>query len=379
MSQSNTTPPSGNNTNAGALKNTSNTQAKNPNAWNKKTGTWNKPGENSKKKFEKFQGATKGLEDHTFYYGQGMDTKFVTSKEHILNYIGKKYSSSEEVSLEKGKVVLLGHTQPTKYNDRAAFEKLPFWEQEQWKIDMKRYTEMKATLNKNLTACYAIIWGQMNDTLQNHVKRDPSYAAIDATRNGPELLTLVSNVCNKTSNIDHFMTRSTDALYAITQLSGTKMSLGDYYKHFVSKRKTAEITGLNFGSSKQQDGILETVKSKYGWNTNDADYQAFEKDKKTHANEQFFAMIFLKQAGERYEQVRTDLKNDYAKAKDNIPLTVDDMYSLLQIYKVPRAPKQNGNQRGNSKKSGGSADVNEETNNNTKAKHGVSFQQKDFS
>ena len=92
-----------------------------------------------------------------------MDTKFVTSKEHILNYIGKKFISSEEVSLEKGTVTILGHTEPTKHIDKAIFKTLPFWEQEQWRIDMKRYTERKATL---LT---------INTTLQNHVKGDPSY------------------------------------------------------------------------------------------------------------------------------------------------------------------------------------------------------------
>jgi hypothetical protein len=52
-------------------------------------------------------------------------------------------------------------------------------------------------------------------------------------------------------------------------------------------------------------------------------------------------MIFLRQAGDRYEQVRTDLKNDYAKANDNIPMTVDDMYLLLQLYQLPKVPKQN--------------------------------------
>ena len=55
---------------------------------------------------------------------------------------------------------------------------------------------------------------------------------IDAKQDGSALLALISDVCNKTSNIDHYMTRSMEALYSITQLSGSKMSLGDYYKRF---------------------------------------------------------------------------------------------------------------------------------------------------
>jgi hypothetical protein len=78
---------------------------------------------------------------------------------------------------------------------------------------------MKATVKKNLTACYAILWGQMTTTLQNHVKRDPSYGVIDGKRDAPALLALMNDVCNKTKNIDHYMTRSMEALYSITQLS----------------------------------------------------------------------------------------------------------------------------------------------------------------
>ena len=91
-------------------------------------------------------------------------------------------------------------------------------------------------------------------------------------------------------------------------------------------------------------------------------------------------MIFLRQAGDRYKQVRTDLKNDYAKAKDNIPMTVDDMYSLLQLYQLPKVPKQNSNQQGNPRRSGGSENNKDKLNDDNKGKHpGHSFQQKDFS
>ena len=87
----------GTDTTTGALKNTSNTQSKAPNAWNKKTGGWNKPADNSKKKFEKFQGGTKGLEDHIFFHGQEIDAKFVTSKEHILNHYRNIESQQDSV------------------------------------------------------------------------------------------------------------------------------------------------------------------------------------------------------------------------------------------------------------------------------------------
>ena len=55
---------------------------------------------------------------------------------------------------------------------------------------------------------------------------------------------------------------------------------------------------------------------------------------KIHAEEQAFAMIFLRQAGDCYDEVRRELKNNYPKGNDNIPMTVDEAYSLLQLYQV---------------------------------------------
>jgi hypothetical protein len=53
-----------------------------------------------------------------------MDIKFMTSKEHLLNYIGNKYSSSEEVSIENNQVTLLGHVQPERHKIKSEFKKL---------------------------------------------------------------------------------------------------------------------------------------------------------------------------------------------------------------------------------------------------------------
>ena len=73
-----------------------NKKNKTPNAWgtNKKT-EGGKENPNSGKPNKKFQGGTKGLEDDTFYYGPGMDNKFLHSKEKVINFIGKKYDQIE--------------------------------------------------------------------------------------------------------------------------------------------------------------------------------------------------------------------------------------------------------------------------------------------
>ena len=123
-----------------------------PNAWGtKKKQQGGGNDQNAANKNKKFQGGTKGLEEDTFYYGPGMDTQFIKSKEKVLNFIAKRFSASESVLIEKDKLTLLGHKVPKRIAMKQDFNVLSFWEQEQWKIDMKRYTDNKHTLEKNLT------------------------------------------------------------------------------------------------------------------------------------------------------------------------------------------------------------------------------------
>ena len=348
----------------------------------KKKVTWGKSnkqaskqnsGQNQKKRF---QGGTAGLEDHIFYYGTGMDTKFVTSKEHLLIYIAKKYSASEEVSLENGKPTLLGVTSPSKITD-TEYNKLGVIEKERIKITLKRHVEASDLLLKNLTACYAIIWGQLTENLKNHLRRDSTFADIHAQRNSPELFALMGSICTRTVGIDHAASKVMDHLYSIMTLSGDKMGLSDFYKQFIAKMKGNATAGIDFASSKLKKDMLDAFKEKGGHSAISTEYQNYKIDIKDHCNQQVYALIFMKQAGERYEECRRDLKNDFYKGNDNIPVTVDEAFALLQQF-VP-STRNNRNQTnkngGNAKKSNSSSN-NDEQESNAKGKHPAhSFQQ----
>ena len=317
---------------------------------------------------KKFQGAIKGLEEHIFYYGKGMDSKYITTKEHVLNYIGKKYTASEEVSIEKNSVQLLGRKPPTKHT-QTEYDALDLWEKESWKVDIKRYAEMKDTLEKNLTACYAIIWGQMSNTLRNQVCREATFKNIEDERDAPGLFNLIGLICNKTTTITHYPTRMLEALQLVLTLSGDKMNLADYYKYFVAKRKMGISAGLDFGTGGLQKHMLDQFVTETGHNASSQEYIDYNTTVSDTANEQFQAMIFMHNAGNRYEELRRDLRNSYTLGYDKMPRTVEDAYGILQMYET--TPKNNPN-KGNKKGPGGfDTDV--------KGKNfGQSFQQQDF-
>ena len=345
-----------------------------PNAWGtnkkKQQGGGNDQNANSANKNKRFEGGTKGLEEDTFYYGPGMDKKFIKSKEKVLSFISKRFTASEAVSIEKDKLTLLGHKIPKRIQTKTDFDAMTFWEQEQWRIDMKRYTDNTHTLQKNLTTCYAIIWDQMNTTLQNQVKREKGFTGIEMRRDAMNLFALVAKICTGTSDVEDYMTKSVESLYAVLTLSGNKMSLGDYYKLFNERRKNAYKSGILLASIKQQAGHSDNVVKKNGWDKKtSSEYKAWVVDQEEHTEEQFYAITFLRQSGDRYEEVRRTIRNDLTKGNDNIPYTVEDVYSLLQRYQLE--PKSSKKGKGDEKK--GNEKVHDDE---SKKFPGHSFQQK---
>ena len=108
--------------------------------------------EQSKKK--RFQGSTKGLEDHIFFYRKGMDAKYLSPKNKLLTYIGKKYTASEGISIKKNIVSLVGLVKPQEFPTKVVFELMSYTAQEEWKIDLKKY---KRRVNLNLTLTLMIL------------------------------------------------------------------------------------------------------------------------------------------------------------------------------------------------------------------------------
>ena len=73
---------------------------------------------------------TKELVNNYYYYGKGMQTKFLESNKEFLNYIGTKYGygESEKQSVLQNKLVITEMTAPATYKTEEDFKKLDFTE-----------------------------------------------------------------------------------------------------------------------------------------------------------------------------------------------------------------------------------------------------------
>ena len=77
-----------------------------------------------------FKTKTKELENNYFYYGKGMQTKFLELKKEFLNYIGTKYDESEKQSVLQNKLVVTEMKVPASYATEELFKELDFTEQQ---------------------------------------------------------------------------------------------------------------------------------------------------------------------------------------------------------------------------------------------------------
>ena len=110
------------------------------------------------------------------------------------------------------------------------------------------------------------------------------------------------------------------------------MSLSQYFDHFLSRHKAAEklvvwtwqptVSYLLWAKRNLKN--TEESKSK--------EYKDWLTDVKDHANNQFFVLVFIHQAGDRFKECRRELKNHFAKGTNHLPKTVDDACALLQNY-----------------------------------------------
>eukprot|EP00536_Pseudo-nitzschia_multiseries_P008967 jgi/Psemu1/21944/gm1.21944_g len=99
-------------------------------------------------------------------------------------------------------------------------------------------------------------------------------------------------------------------------LSGNSMPLLDYLEHFSERRKC--LKHINFSS---KCGDLEThllaPKLKEEGGTKTSEHLSYKSQIMTQTNDLMYALIFLRQAGERSEECQRELNNDYAKGAVN--------------------------------------------------------------
>ena len=216
-----------------------------------------------------------------------------------------------------------------------------------------------------------------------------SFTYIRETKDAVRLLGLVDKACNMTSKIEHFATQLCESTCILQELRGSKLTLSKYYDHFKQRIKSTELTGFAMDAAKCRVAILKREEDETGSTTNPA-YVDCNTNITKHCNQQYYAMLYQRHAGDKCDQFCRNLENAaYIMGTDNIPHTVDEMHTLLQNYTAPANVKiessgnhpmsSNVNAANGNNHTSNSGKSNAWNGKNSHAKHlGHSFQQQDL-
>lgn len=193
-----------------------------------------------------FKGGIKAIEDDIFIYGKGMTVKWLKSKEKLLAYIGNRFTMNEAKSLENGSISIVGFNKRDDIKDENDYKALSFTEKELYKLDLKRYSEAEGSVTKNLITCFSIIWNQMDRSLKNQVEKDVRYLQAYKDLDAPLLYTIMSDICNASSTVDHYESRHVEMMYNLLMCSGKNLTLAEYYELFNHRVKAASAAGVDF-------------------------------------------------------------------------------------------------------------------------------------
>jgi len=105
-----------------------------------------------------FEGGTKEIKSHFFYYGRGMQQKCLTSSKKYLNFIGTKFGESVKQSIELDTLIVTEMASPKVFKDEAEFNKESWNDKKDWESDRIDYRKIVRQINQDLSKSYSYLW-----------------------------------------------------------------------------------------------------------------------------------------------------------------------------------------------------------------------------
>ena len=108
---------------------------------------------------------TKGQEDSFFYYGKGMQDKFLSTSKLLTDYIGEKYGASVKNSMLNNKLIVTNRKPPKKIKKEAELQAMDYDDRLLWEREHKKYYYLVDDITNDLSKVYQLLWGHCHQTL----------------------------------------------------------------------------------------------------------------------------------------------------------------------------------------------------------------------
>ena len=319
-----------------------------------------------------WEATTKGYEKDIFYYGKGMEKKYLTSSARLEHYIGDHYGTGALAFTLRNQKKVRGKPPAKTRSELASMDED---DKEIRKHMLKEYAKKLLTLEDTTGRVYHFLMSHCHPTLLTRMRQETEFILLDGDENSYELWQIIYRVCNSNNVGENPVRVFLESVYDFMMIQGDKCDdIGSYLDLFEQRAVIAEKDGMKdmFATIGLRDSCLKSYVARKDvtnevylalkeWkeaddyvhvdlDEDDADEQIAKREDAivrcialaTHGRETLYekvkAMIYLKRSGSAFYAMKDDYDNDFAKGHDNFPWKVSEQHRSMCLYKPPYVP-----------------------------------------
>ena len=191
-----------------------------------------------------WEAKTKGCENDFFYWGKGMEAKFLTTSSHLEDYVGEKYGPSALAYMTKRKMVVRGKP---KELTAAQKSKQTDDEKELRSIMMREYAKKLMALHDTTGRVYHFLMSHCHPTLRTRMRQEKEFIQLEKEEDEDayELYTIIGKICNGGNVGENPFRTFIESLFNFLLISGDRYdNVGDYLDQFEQRAKVVEREGM---------------------------------------------------------------------------------------------------------------------------------------
>ena len=201
-----------------------------------------------------------------------------------------------------------------------------------WKFECESFNTRATALEANQLKLFTVILLQCSQSVRMKLEATAGYKKAKEENDCLWALTTLKNICHRfeqTENRFVALVNAKAAIFNYKQAPG--QSTTDYYESFKELISVLESYGGKLHDPEEAAPVSANIENL----ASDAERESFMRHR-------YCATLFLRNADKhRYEQLRTDLSNDFSKGRDEYPTSLTEAHQLLLTYKARGPVKWN--------------------------------------
>ena len=168
---------------------------------------------------------TKGQEDSFFYYGKGMQDKFVSASKLLTDYIGEKYGARVEKSILENRLIVANRKPPKKIKKEDELKLMKYDDRILWERQHKKYYSLVEEITDDLSKVFHLLLGHCYQTLIVRMRSDKEFMTLDGNESAGQLWRIITKLCDGTNVGEHPLRTALESLFNLFLIRGDELGI----------------------------------------------------------------------------------------------------------------------------------------------------------